>query len=131
MGYAFHPEQPVVAADITIGSYYVSTRIEGNWFTNCRLAILLTSGGRKILHNGTLTTEERISAKDLCAMFPNYVPRACEDNDVDHSALPISRISNAIPESKWFEVLQHEFGVNLDWDHRTGSADKSVQILDF
>lgn len=120
--YAFHPEQPVAWHDIKVGNYYVATRLEAdNWFTNTRLAILLTPEGRKILQAGSLIRERRTSCRDLRALFPHaHLPAdGGAESALSQDAALIERDSEMVSESVWLDTLQSEFGLDLRWDFRS------------
>jgi len=128
--YAFHPQQPVAWNDIKVGNYYVATRLEpDNWFTNTRLAILLTPEGRKILQAGSLIQERRTSCRDLRALFPHANLPAEGADGAD--AAPVKRESEMVSEGVWLDTLQSEFGIDLRWDFRSGNCESEISPESF
>lgn len=126
--YAFHPDQPVADSDIVVGNYYVSTKMQNNWFTNTRLAILLTPAGRKIFQANILTDERRTSHADLRALFSDVSFDA--DADTSENALLHLRTQVTISNERWFETLKEEFGLHLGWDYQADST-VDVSFADF
>mmetsp|Transcript_13723 Transcript_13723/g.38975 ORF Transcript_13723/g.38975 Transcript_13723/m.38975 type:complete len:375 (-) Transcript_13723:105-1229(-) len=150
--YTYHPARPTFQSDIELGNYWVSTRGEGNWFANTRLAIVATVRGRKVLQATSLVRLERVHDADLVAQFgraavasqkaaasPALLDPSLHDGghhdrddhdgddaahaDQDEAAVaPVGREAREFAEAAWLGTLAAEFGLDLRWDHRTGQV---------
>lgn len=127
--YAFNPAQPFCEKDVAVGSHYVSTFLgPDNWFTNSRLAVLLTEDGKKVLRDDTFVQDRRVHCQDLAALFSSSSKYATAAGTAataateSRSGPPVVRDEQSCCSPvDWFDLLAAQFGIELGWDHRAAA----------